>query len=68
MENLEPLGMISLYMYLALGFCITLFAFSVFWQRRLVRVMGHGIPYQKHRCIFHLFFICCGLLSEFCGC
>lgn len=52
----------------ALGFCITLFAFSVFWQRRLARVMGHGIPYQKHRCLFHLFFICCGLLSEFCGC
>ena len=52
----------------ALGFCITLFAFSVFWQRRLARVMGHGIPYQTHRCVFHLFFICRGLLSEFCGC
>ena len=52
----------------ALGFCITFFVTSVSWQRGLARVMGHGIPYQKHRCTFHLFFICYGLLSEFCGC
>ena len=52
----------------ALGFCITLLAFSVFWQLRLARVMERGIPYQKHHCNIPLYFICYGHLSQFCGC
>ena len=32
----------------ALGFCITFFAFSVFWQLRLAQVMERVIPYRKH--------------------
>ena len=38
----------------ALGSCITLFAFSVFWQLRLAQVTERVILYQKHRSNSHL--------------